>query len=154
MAYPGLWHTAQASNWALPLAASPLLADSIALEPAAKPTHKISTRNRFIVSSLSRGQANILHRAVDPRSASTRLYAAPNGILHVFRLMKAAATQANCLVGAASAIETTALSKMVMSCTRRLTSAPSSTVTSCSTQSESGVLRKYMQIASGTCSDR
>src|SRR6516162_7637712 len=50
----GLWQTPHCSNTALPLAASPLPADSITLEPTAKPTHNVSTRNRCIVRIFSR----------------------------------------------------------------------------------------------------
>src|ERR1019366_8211509 len=56
----GLWHTAHCSNTALPLAASPLPADSITLEPAAKPTHNVRTRNRCIVRRFSRGRSKYL----------------------------------------------------------------------------------------------
>src|SRR5215471_836448 len=50
----------------------------------------------------------------------------------------------------ARSIDTTLLSKIVMSCTMRATSAPSSTVTSCSIQSESGMPRKNIR----SCSTR
>src|SRR5450759_4128529 len=61
----GLWHTAHCSNTSLPLAASPLPADRINWEPAARPTHNVSTRNRCIIRRFSRGRFNYLTTPIE-----------------------------------------------------------------------------------------
>src|ERR1035437_3097254 len=67
------------SNTALPLAASPLPADSMVWEPAARPTHNVSTRNRCIVRRFSRARSKYLTPRIGTYAALAQVRRTPSG---------------------------------------------------------------------------